>query len=76
MTAVIPEIAACTTGRPVSAARICPIATCCAEFADRRYERLFVETTITCAPSRTNGRTWYPKADSKQISVPMRTPRP
>ena len=50
-TAVMPEIAACTTGRPVSAARICPIARCWAEFADRRYERLFVETTITWAPS-------------------------
>ena len=48
MTAVMPEIAACTTGRPVSAARIWPIATCCAELADRRYERLFVDTTITC----------------------------
>ena len=36
MTAVIPEIAACTTGRPVSAARIWPIATCWAELADRR----------------------------------------
>ena len=58
MTAVMPEIAACTTGRPVSAARIWPIATCCAEFAERRYERLFVDTTITSAPSRTSGRTW------------------
>ena len=36
MRAEMPEIAACTTGRPVSAARIWPIATCCAEFADRR----------------------------------------
>ena len=35
MTAEIPEIAACTRGRPVSAARICPIATCWAEFAER-----------------------------------------
>ena len=35
MIAEMPEIAACTTGRPVSAARICPIATCWAEFADR-----------------------------------------
>ena len=35
MSAEMPEIAACTTGRPVSAARICPIATCWAEFAER-----------------------------------------
>ena len=58
MSAEMPEIAACTTGRPVSAARIWPIATCCAEFAERRYERLFVDTTITSAPSRTSGRIW------------------
>ena len=46
-TAEIPEIAAWSTGRPVSAARIWLRATCWALRPDRRYDRLFVLTTQT-----------------------------
>ena len=73
-TAVSPETAACRTARPVSAARSCEIATCCSEFAERRYERLLVDSTMSWAPSCTSGRTWYPNADSKQMIVAIRCP--
>ncbi len=75
MTAVLPEIDECTSGRPVSAARICDMATCCWELADRRYERLLVVTTRTSAPSRTLARAISENADSKQIIVATGTPR-
>ena len=50
MTAVMPEIDACSTGRPTAAALIWLNATCWAEFGERRYERLFVATMIAWAP--------------------------
>ena len=43
MTAVMPEIDAWRTGRPIAAALIWLSATCWAEFGDRRYERLLVD---------------------------------
>ena len=46
MTALMPDTDACSTGRPVSAARICPSARCCSVLPERWYERLLVLTTI------------------------------
>ena len=74
MTAVMPEIDACSTGRPTAAALIWLSATCWAEFGDRRYERLFVDTTIASAPLRTESRISGVNADSKQMTVPTGLP--
>ena len=49
----MPDTDACSTGRPVSAARIWLEARCCSELPERWYERLLVLTTIAWAPSRT-----------------------
>ena len=74
MTALMPDTDACSTGRPVSAARICLSARCCSLLADRWYERLLVLTTTISAPSRTKSRTSGPNADSKQITLPNGCP--
>ena len=70
----MPEIDAWSTGRPTAAALIWLSATCWAEFGDRRYERLFVDTTMACAPWRADARISGVNADSKQITFPTGLP--
>ena len=84
MMAVMPEIAACTTGRPVSAARICPIATCWAEFADagttgcsstrrarrRRRARVAEPGSRTPTRSRSASRSGEPATSKSPGSLP------
>src|SRR6266540_3041860 len=56
ITALTPETAACTTVRPSSIARSWLAARCWSEAGPSPNEALLVETSSTCAPSRTSVR--------------------
>lgn len=71
-----PVSAACTTGRPVSAARTADSEACCASAQLPWNVESDVWYTISWAPCIVSTRDMSGKAASKQISTPSRSRRP